>query len=102
MHSGLLYEPLDHRDNLQCIDCHLTNADLINWRFASYQPDCAGCHANDYKSGPHKKTESPDTKYLVGELSDCSGACHVYTNPSLTTIKKDRPGPKHRISDGDF
>jgi hypothetical protein len=26
----------------------------------------------------------------------------MYTNSSLTTIKKNRPGPEHRASDGDF
>jgi hypothetical protein len=101
-HSGLPYEPLDHRGNLPCTSCHLTNADFINWRFAAYQPDCAGCHAGDYKSGPHKKFENPDTKYLVGELRDCSGACHIYTDSTLSEIKKNRPGPEHRISGGDF
>jgi len=101
-HSGLPYEPLDHRANLPCTSCHLTNADFINWRFPAYQPDCAGCHANDYKSGPHKKIENPDTKYLVGELRDCSGACHVYTDGTLSKISKNRPGPEHRISGGDF
>jgi hypothetical protein len=101
-HTTTPFEPLDHRGNLACTDCHRNNTELVIWQNAAFQPDCAGCHANDYKSGPHKKSENPDTKYTVSELRDCSGACHVYTNRNLTSIKKSRPGPKHRISDGDF
>ena len=101
-HMGLPYEPLDHRDNLACTDCHQNNTEAVNWRNAAFQPDCAGCHANDFKSGPHKKFENPDVKYTVSELRDCSGACHVYTDATMTTIKKNRPGPEHRISDGGF
>ena len=102
MHSGLSYEPLDHRGNLRCTKCHLSNSDSVPWRYPAYQPDCAGCHTNRYKQGPHKKTESPATKYTVGELADCAGACHVYTDSSLSKIKKRRNGPEHRVSRGDF
>jgi hypothetical protein len=75
---------------------------LVTYRNAAFKPDCGACHANDYKSGPHKKTENPDTKYVVSELRDCSGACHIYTDSSMTTIKKNRPGPEHRVSGGGF
>ena len=64
-------------------------------------PDCAGCHRNDYKSGPHKKHENPDTDYLVQELSDCSSSCHIYEDSTLSVIKKRR-NREHRASDGDF
>ncbi|MGB5165724.1 MAG: cytochrome c3 family protein, partial [Woeseiaceae bacterium] len=101
-HNGLSYEPLDHRGNLSCDACHSNNSDVVNWRYPAFQPDCAGCHAGDYKSGPHKKWENPDTTYTASELRDCTGACHIYTNSSMTTIKKNRPGPEHRISGGDF
>jgi hypothetical protein len=101
-HTTLPYEPLDHRDNLECTDCHQANTETIAWQYPAFQPDCAGCHAGDYKSGPHKKTENPDTKYTVSELRDCTGACHVYTNSNMNSIKKNRPGPEHRISGGDF
>jgi len=102
MHTGLPFEPLDHRGNLQCTECHQANSEVVNWANAAFQPDCAGCHSNDYKSGPHKKHENPDRSYTVSELRDCSGACHVYTDSSMTTIKKSRPGPEHRISGGGF
>jgi hypothetical protein len=101
MHSSPDY-PGDHAANLLCTDCHTTNAEQVTWSSPAYQPDCAGCHANDYKSGPHKKYENPDTKYNVSELRDCSGACHTYTDATLTTIKKLRPGPEHRVNQGGF
>jgi hypothetical protein len=101
-HRGLAYEPLDHRGNLPCTACHLANSEPVTYTAPAYQPDCAGCHANDYKEGPHKKHENPDVTYNVSELRDCTGACHVYTDATLTTIQKNRPGPQHRVSDGGF
>jgi hypothetical protein len=101
-HTGLPYEPQDHQGNLLCTECHQSNTEVVSWQFPAFQPDCAGCHGGDYKSGPHKKTESPETKYTASELRDCTGACHVYRDSSLTTIEKNRPGPEHRISGGDF
>jgi len=61
-HTTLPYEPQDHRGNLRCTECHQSNTELVAWRYAAFQPDCAGCHAGDYKSGPHKKSENPDIK----------------------------------------
>jgi hypothetical protein len=100
-HSSGNY-PGDHRGNLGCNKCHTSNSQVISWPAPGYKPDCAGCHAADYKSGPHKKSESPKTFYTVGELRDCSGACHVYTDNSHTTIEKNRSGPKHTVTQGDF
>jgi predicted CXXCH cytochrome family protein len=101
-HTTLPYEPQDHRGNLQCTECHQSNTEQVAWRYSAFQPDCAGCHAGDYKQGPHKKSESPDIKYTASELRDCSGACHIYNNGNFNSIKKNRPGPEHRISGGDF
>jgi hypothetical protein len=101
MHTSPGY-PGNHQQQLACTACHGGNAEVVTWPFAAYQPDCAGCHAGDFKSGPHKKHENPDVKYTVGEISNCSGACHVYTDSSLTTITKSRPGPEHRVNDGGF
>ncbi len=100
-HSSPNY-PGDHRGNPPCTACHLGNSETANWTAPSYKPDCAGCHANDFKPGPHKQYETPDHKYTVGELRDCTGACHVYTDSTLTTIKKSRPGPEHRVTRGGF
>ena len=101
-HTGLSYEPQDHRGNLACTACHKNNSEVVNWRYPAFRPDCAGCHAGDYKSDPHKKWENPDTRYTASELRDCTGACHVYTDSSMTRILKNRPGPEHRISGADF
>ncbi|MBW2294018.1 MAG: cytochrome c3 family protein [Deltaproteobacteria bacterium] len=95
-HAGAAY-PGDHRANLGCKKCHGGNSATVTWSAPSYQPDCAGCHAPDYKTGPHKKHENPDAKYSVSELRDCSGSCHIYTDSSLTKIK-DRRDRKHRPS----
>jgi len=74
----------------------------VNWSAPAYVPDCAACHANDFKQGPHKKYENPDTFYSVSELRDCSGSCHLYTDSGLTTIKNRRPGPEHRTTSSSF
>ncbi len=34
----------------------------------------------------------------MSELRNCSGACHIYTDSTLTTIKERRSGPEHRIT----
>jgi len=101
VHASANY-PGDHRDNLACTDCHQTNADQVTWPSPAYLPNCAGCHANDFKPGPHKQYENPDVTYTVTDLQDCTGACHVYTDSSLTTIEKFRPGPEHTVNGGDF
>ena len=93
--------PGDHSRGVACNDCHQSNSEQATWTAPNYEPDCAGCHVGDYKSGPHKKTENPDTKYSVGELRDCTGACHIYTDQTLTTIKKSRSG-EHRVNRGDW
>lgn len=99
-HSSASY-PGDHAGNLDCRACHTGGSQSVPWRNPAYQPDCAGCHAADFKPGPHKKIESNGQLYSVGELRDCSGSCHFYTDPSLTTIKKSRSG-EHRASKGDW
>lgn len=101
VHSSPEY-PGDHRRNLQCTDCHTTNTDMASWPAIAYRPDCAGCHANDYKADPHLKIANTNTRYTVSELRNCSGACHVYTDASLTTISRSRPGPQHRVNGGGF
>ncbi|MDH5502068.1 MAG: hypothetical protein OEY72_13310, partial [Gammaproteobacteria bacterium] len=55
-HSALPYEPLDHRRNLNCNNsrCHQGNSQIVNWQSPQYLPNCAGCHANDYKASVDK------------------------------------------------
>jgi hypothetical protein len=88
--------------SVTCTSCHTANSQQITWPFPAYQPDCAGCHANDFESGPHKKYESPTTvNYTVSELRDCSGACHIYTDSTMTQIKELRPS-EHRSNANGF
>ena len=99
-HSSPAYP--DHGRRLDCTSCHKTNAQTIPWQFSQYRPDCAACHANDFKPREHKKYKSPTTRfYTAGELRDCSGACHEYTDSSMTTIRKRRSG-EHRANKGDW
>jgi len=93
--------PGDHNSSVTCRDCHGGNTEAATWTSATYRPDCAGCHANDYDAGEHRKTQSPSTNYTVSELRDCSGPCHTYTDSSLTTIANRRDS-EHRARDGDF
>jgi hypothetical protein len=100
-HMSVNY-PGDHARDLDCTECHPGNNDPVVYTDdPSLAPDCAGCHRNDFKQGPHKKYETPDTKYTVQELKDCTGSCHVYTDPTESQIEKTRNG-EHRVSDGDF
>ena len=94
--------PGDHRRALTCTACHTTNTDQATWTSPAYRPNCAGCHAGDFESGPHTKINNTNTRYTVSELRNCSGACHVYTDATLTTISRSRPGPEHRVNGSDF
>ncbi len=93
--------PGEHRGNLSCDDCHGNNAEPVTWPFPAYQPDCAGCHANDYRIGSHKKVDSPAIFYQVSELKNCAGACHEYTDATFTTIRRTRNG-EHRVNANEF
>ena len=59
----------DHGSRLDCKDCHTTNRETISWPFPAYAPDCAACHAKDWKSGPHKGA-------TISQLRNCAGLCH--------------------------
>jgi hypothetical protein len=67
-HSSANY-PGDHVAGLTCTDCHTSNAEIVPWQFPAYAPDCAACHALDYRPGPHNNAS-------VSELRDCAGSCH--------------------------
>jgi hypothetical protein len=95
-HSSPSY-PGDHAAAPACGSCHPGNTQTASWPFASFRPDCAGCHAGDFKPDPHRKVESPRVLYTAGELRDCTGACHTYTDATLTTTQKARSG-HHSVS----
>lgn len=92
---------ITHNANVRCRDCHTSNNATITYQFPAYRPNCAACHAGDYKADPHKKHENPDVKYSVSELQDCTGSCHIYTDSTLTTIK-ERRNSRHRATAGSF
>lgn len=68
VHQSATY-PGDHRVNLQCTDCHTSNAENVPWPFPAFAPDCAACHASDYEPSHHRNAS-------VSQLRDCAGTCH--------------------------
>jgi hypothetical protein len=59
-------------------------------------PNCAACHSTSFKPGSHLKYSTPTTVYYTfTELKDCTGACHTYTDQTLTKIKTSRPTNSH-------
>ncbi len=93
--------PGNHRVALSCTSCHSSNTDQIPWRSPANAGSCAGCHAADFKPAAHPKTVKGQS-YTVSELANCSGACHVYSDSTQSTITKSLPGPHHRVSDSAF
>jgi hypothetical protein len=77
-----------HSAGVTCANCHGTpGSEVIAWKFSAYKPDCAGCHADKYKSSAHEKAGGGT--YTVLELKDCTGACHS-------------PAGHHRPTDSSF
>jgi hypothetical protein len=93
--------PGDHRVALSCTSCHSSNTDSVPWRSPANAGSCAGCHAADFKPAAHPKTVKGQY-YTVNELANCSGACHVYSDSTQSTITRSLPGPYHRVSDATF
>jgi hypothetical protein len=97
-HTSPAYQ--DHGSALGCASCHTSNAQMVPWKFPAYRPDCAGCHAAAYRPMPHLKFDRPvSVYYRAAELRDCTGACHVYADSTLRTIKTRRSG-EHRANRG--
>jgi len=84
--------PGDHRSSVGCVDCHRGNSQTVTWRYSSYKPECAGCHAGKFEADEHKKVKNPRILYSAGELRDCAGSCHTYTDSSMRTIEKRKSG----------
>jgi len=75
--------PGDHTgSNPGCIDCHTSNSQSITWPNAAYKPECAACHAGDYRSDKHENRS-------VTQDLDCAGTCH-------------KPNPQHSVTHGDW
>jgi hypothetical protein len=89
---------------LTCISCHTTDTDKVPYTFAAAAGRCGGCHAKDFNPKAHPRN-TRGALYTVSELSNCSGACHIYNDQSARendTIAKRLPGPYHRVSDAAF
>jgi hypothetical protein len=97
-HSSGSY-PGDHATSVRCLACHTSNSQVVPWPYSAYKPACAGCHAAKFKPDKHTKVSNPKILYTVSELRNCAGACHRYTDSSLTKIETSRTG-KHRPSGG--
>jgi hypothetical protein len=90
-HSSPNY-PGGHRQIGDCTACHVANTEASAWLMPSFKPDCAGCHATRFRPSLHTKVDSPQQLYSVSELRDCTGACHIYTDATLTQIQERRSG----------
>ena len=83
-----------------CNACHVTNSQTMVWKFPAYKPDCAACHADKFRPQAHAKITKPiATFYTIGELRDCTGACHIYTDRTVTTVETHRTH-MHRANRG--
>jgi hypothetical protein len=104
VHTSIAYKA--HSGSPTCAMCHIGNNEVISGApyrgNAAYKPNCAWCHASQFKPDSHKKTEVPSTVYYtVAELKDCSGSCHLYTNNTFTAILSNRTS-KHHSTDSGF
>jgi hypothetical protein len=99
-HTSAAY-PGQHRAALDCAACHTSNTDQVPYASAANAGTCAGCHATDFKPAAHPATAKGQS-YTAGELANCTGACHVYSDATRATIVKRLPGPYHRVSDAQF
>ena len=93
--------PGAHKANLACSACHTSNSDAIPYRFPAGAGTCGGCHAKDFNPSAHPKTAKGDL-YTAAELTNCTGACHVYSDLTRSAILKSLPGPYHRVTDAAF
>ena len=78
-----------------CVTCHKQNNEKITYTSPTLFPNCAACHSNKFSPDPH--TKYGNIRYTFTELKDCTGACHIYTDQTLTKIQTSRPtNNKHR------
>ena len=99
-HASSAY-PAGRHAKLACTSCHTTNTDQVPYASAAEAGSCAGCHAKDFKPAAHPKT-AKGVSYSLHELADCTGACHVYSDTTQSTITKNLRGPHHRVTDATF
>jgi hypothetical protein len=97
-HASPLYP--NHLGTIACNTCHITNAQMMVWKFPAYKPDCAACHADRFRPQSHPKVLKPvPIFYTAAELKDCTGACHIYADRTTTIIQTNRTR-MHRANGG--
>ena len=90
----------NHGPGVDCASCHVGNAATARWKFMAYRPNCAGCHADQYRPQQHLKFERPiKVYYTVSELRDCTGNCHTYADSTMRTVVQ-RNFARHRAIGG--
>ena len=99
-HTSAQY-PGQHRSALTCEQCHTTNSEHLVFASSAEAGTCGGCHAKQFKPEVHPKTVKGQL-YSAGELADCTGACHVYTDSTRATVARSVRSPYHRVTDGSF
>lgn len=88
-----------HSAAVSCIACHKTNAETVVWRFAALKPDCAGCHADQYRPQQHPKAAAAGSLNTLVEMRDCAGSCHLGAGPAKAPKTF---ASRHRSTDGSF
>jgi hypothetical protein len=87
-----------HGASVSCKSCHKSNAETVVWQGPAFKPDCAGCHANQFRPEAHPKPTGG--LHTVLELRDCSGSCHVGGAPGKGSARL--LSARHRPTDGSF
>jgi hypothetical protein len=100
-HPGKAEYPGYHATNPPCTWCHAGNSYVSTWLNAAYRPSCAGCHTKEFKPEAHVKVEGAGINYTVGELKNCNGECHTYSDNAITNILRRRSN-YHRVTDREF
>ncbi|MBV8782789.1 MAG: hypothetical protein JOZ67_01235 [Gammaproteobacteria bacterium] len=98
-HASAAY-PGDHRTALACSACHTGGTEQVSYPTPAGAGSCGGCHAKDFRPAAHPKTKGQS--YTALELTNCSGACHVYGTTTPPAVLKNQPGPYHRVTDATF
>jgi hypothetical protein len=90
-HASAAY--VNHGTGLSCTSCHVSNAQIVQWKFSSFRPNCASCHVDKYRPMSHLKFERPvKVYYTIAELRDCTGACHIFADNTQRAILTRRSG----------
>jgi hypothetical protein len=90
----------DHRVGTPCTSCHLSNARSVIFQLPQYRPTCGACHASSFQPSSHPKWVSTRSNYSLDDLSHCTISCHVYTDPTESTISQRRSANYHTTLKG--